>query len=61
MRGGAARSFDIVLKVPAGAVFDVIAGPECSDGYFWFQVDYQGTQGWVAEGDSTSYFTEPYP
>jgi hypothetical protein len=52
---------DIVASIPPDAIFFVIDGPRCEEGYAWFYVQYQRTEGWIAEGDLTSYFVEPYP
>lgn len=60
MRSGAGRASPRILQVPAGAIFQVRSGPVCADGYYWYEVDYNGTVGWIAEGDSTSYFVEPH-
>lgn len=46
--------------IPAGAVFDVLVGPECSGGYLWWQVRFEGRTGWTAEGDAHEYWLEPY-
>lgn len=61
MRDGAGTGFNRILEVPAGAIFATIQGPQCSDGFFWYQIDYNGTIGWIAEGDSLAYYTEPAP
>jgi len=43
-----------------GDSFNVIGGPTCADGYEWWQIKIDdGTTGWVAEGNETSYFIEP--
>lgn len=59
MRDGAGTGYNRILEVPAGALFGILQDPVCADGYFWYQVDYNGTIGWIAEGDSFAYFTEP--
>ncbi len=46
--------------IPAGAVFTVLAGPTCNQGWYWWQVNYNGVIGWTAEGDGGStYWLEP--
>lgn len=47
--------------VPAGTTFTVLAGPECADGYVWWQTEYGGRRGWLAEGDPRTgdYWLEP--
>ncbi len=60
MRDGVGLAGNKILQVPAGAVFDVLTDAVCMDGLFWYQVDYEGTVGWIAEG-TNDYFVEPYP
>ena len=48
-------------NIPGEGVFSVIGGPQCADGFLWWQVNYQGTTGWTANGDGTEYWVEPYP
>jgi hypothetical protein len=50
----------VLRLLQPGAVFDVIGGPQCANGYAWFQIRYEGREGWIAEGDDTGYFAEPY-
>jgi hypothetical protein len=44
----------ITNRVPDNDIFRVLGGPRCSDGYVWWQVDYTGQTGWMAEGDAVS-------
>ena len=47
-------------SIPGGAAFSVLQGPTCtSDGIAWWQVNYNGTIGWTAEGQGTTYFLQP--
>jgi hypothetical protein len=48
-------------SLPAGGVFRVISGPVCSDGYAYWEVEYNGKIGWTAEGNNYEYWAEPYP
>jgi len=50
----------VIERIDAGDVFYVIDGPECEDGFAWYFVEYNDVAGWIAEGDNTSYFVEPY-
>lgn len=52
---------DRIAQIPPDAVFFVLQGPQCSERYAWYRIDYQGMTGWIAEGDSTSYYVEVYP
>lgn len=55
-------STDAILLdiIPANAIIPVIDGPFCSGGYAWWQVDYAGERGWVAEGLDEFYWLAPY-
>lgn len=46
-------------SIPGEAVFAVIGGPQCADGYRWWQVDYQGLVGWTASGYDGEYWVAP--
>lgn len=37
----------------------VLEGPECSDGYYWFKIDFNGQTGWVAAGGDGSHWLLP--
>jgi hypothetical protein len=48
--------------IPENTRFNIIGGPECSNGYTWWQVQLDdGLVGWVAEAGSEFYFIEPAP
>jgi uncharacterized protein YraI len=48
-------------SIPGEGIFSVVDGPQCADGFLWWQVIYQGVTGWTANGDGTEYWVEPYP
>ena len=50
----------MVTTIPINGVFQVMNGPVCADGFQWYQVHYREATGWLAEGDLTSYYVEPY-
>ncbi len=50
----------VVGQVPVGALVQVIAGPNCSNNMTWWLVNYNGVNGWTAEGQAGSYWLEPY-
>jgi len=46
--------------IPAGGVFDILDGPQCSvNGITYWKVNYQGKIGWTAEGKDNDYYLEP--
>ena len=49
----------VIGQIPPGGQFVVLDGPQCADGYVWWQVDYEGTMGWTAEGNTERYWLEP--
>lgn len=51
------RRLDVIA--PGDVVF-VLDGPRCVGGYTWYRVNYAGQVGWVAEGDPSDYYIEPY-
>lgn len=59
LRAQPSTSSAVLGNIPAGAVFVVIDGPVCANGYAWWQVNYGGIVGWTVEGSSTTYWTEP--
>jgi hypothetical protein len=51
----------IINKLPEGTQFKVFGGPECVDRTIWWQIELNdGVDGWIAEGDTNSYYIEPY-
>jgi hypothetical protein len=60
LRAQASSSSALLTEIPPGDVFTVIGGPTCgTDGRTWWQVNYNGTVGWTAEGDNGVYWLEP--
>jgi hypothetical protein len=51
----------IVGQIPAGSQFSVLEGPICDElnQIAWWRVNFNGTQGWTAEGQGNTYWTEP--
>jgi hypothetical protein len=51
----------VLRLLPLGKKFQVIGGPECADGYVWWQIKFDSYSGfWVAEGKDDNYHIEPY-
>ncbi|HLY28246.1 MAG TPA: hypothetical protein VKQ72_18005 [Aggregatilineales bacterium] len=59
-----APSGTILTLMPQGSIFNVIGGPLCStdgtSGIAWWDVNFNGTTGWTAEGFGGTYWLEPY-
>lgn len=61
VRLGAGLQGEVIGQQPEGATFQVYFGPVCKDGYAWWNVGFgDGTSGFVAEGDFTTYYLEPW-
>jgi uncharacterized protein YraI len=50
----------IIGQIPGGGIFYVIYGPVCQDGFNWWNINYNGQQGWTVEGQGNTYFAVPY-
>jgi WD40 repeat protein len=67
--GGAPNNVRVEPRTDAGlageiapnGVFTIIAGPQCANGFVWWQVDFDGLVGWTAEGRDGEYWLEPLP
>jgi hypothetical protein len=49
----------VLGEIPGSSIFAVLSGPQCADGYYWWQVNYNGAIGWTAEGQGSTYWLEP--
>jgi hypothetical protein len=45
--------------IPAGAYFDVLEGPQCTDDGAWFKIRYDTLEGWMKEGTPAAYWVMP--
>jgi hypothetical protein len=60
LRSAPNTSGEVLASIPQLDEFMVVDGPECDEQQLrWWQVDYQGTVGWVAEGVGEEYYLEP--
>lgn len=50
----------MITSIPIMEVFYVLEGPVCNGDYAWYKIQYGDDEGWIAEGDSSSYYVEPY-
>src|SRR5437588_4181076 len=54
------KTGSVLAQLGEGATFTVSGGPQCADGYLWWQIRTDnGVTGWAAEGDSSGYFIDP--
>lgn len=60
LRSGPGTNYQILEQIEPLESFFVLEGPQCSENYTWFQINYKGNVGWVAEGDEEQYYAEPY-
>jgi uncharacterized membrane protein YgcG len=58
IRSGAGFGYEQIGIARPGVVFDVLAGPRCVDGWWWWQIEYNGTIGWTVEGDNQENWIE---
>jgi hypothetical protein len=49
----------VIGNLTQGAIFTVLNGPTCRDGYNWWQVTAGGRVGWTAEGENGVYWLDP--
>lgn len=60
MRSAAGTDNTVLVQIPIRSLFYVLEGPVCADDFAWYKIRYKGREGWIAEGDLTSYYVEPY-
>ncbi len=59
LRSGPSSSSMAIGQIPVGGVFTVIGGPVCGpEGWYFWQVEYNGVVGWTAEGNTVTYWTD---
>jgi len=65
VRAEPGTSGGLIGQLPAGALFYVLEGPDCTQRYTWYRVktviEGAGLSGWIAEGDGSAYFVERFP
>ncbi|GEM_PF-1253976 len=60
LRSGPGTDYNILVQIEPLETFYVVDGVQCSGGYAWFQINYKGRIGWIAEGDEDQYYAEPF-
>lgn len=55
------ESTTLLGQIPPGGTFSVIGGPVCGsrNDVLWWQINYNGTVGWTAEGQGNVYWLAP--
>ncbi len=58
--GPDANGTNVIGSIPAGGVFTTTGTSLCgTDGRRWYPVNYNGTLGWTAEGEGSTYWVAP--
>ncbi len=60
LRAGPGTENDVIRQLAPLEGFLVLDGVSCGGPYVWYQVDYGGTVGWIAEGFDGQYYAEPW-
>lgn len=63
VRDAPGLSSESIARLPEGVFFTIVGGPECVDGFVWWQIDTV-LNGWTAEGQLTpggayDYYLDP--
>ncbi len=59
LRDSFSTSATQIGAIPGGGALTIVGGPECRDGFRWWQVEYDGQTGWTVEGNDSADFIEP--
>lgn len=49
-----------MLRLAKGEIFDVVEGPQCVDGSYWWRVQQFDLSGWIAESAGNDYLVQPF-
>lgn len=60
LRAGPGTENDVIAQLAPLEGFLVLDGVVCAGPYAWYQIDFRGTVGWIAEGFEGQYFAEPW-
>ncbi len=52
VRSSPSASASLSFQMEQNSVFTVIGGPQCAEGFRWWQISYNGQIGWTAEGNA---------
>jgi SH3-like domain-containing protein len=59
MRASANTNASVLAILPAGTTFTIIGGPVSNQGFVWWQINYNNTIGYVAEGSGGEMWIAP--
>lgn len=59
LRAGPSKNETMIGAMQPGDTFSVIGGPTCNDSLRWWQVNYNGLNGWTVDGQGSEYWLEP--
>ena len=60
MRAGPGTEHDVIVQLAPLEGFLVLDGARCGGPYAWYQVEFEGRVGWIAEGYEGQYYAEPW-
>lgn len=60
LRAGPGTDFNVIAQLAPLHDFLVLDGARCAGAYAWYQVDYRGMVGWIAESFAGQYYAEPW-
>jgi hypothetical protein len=44
---------DVIVKIPSGELIEIISGPIQKDGLSWWNINWNGYSGWIADHTSS--------
>ena len=60
LRAGPGTENDVITQLAPLEEFLVLDGVRCDGPYAWYQIDFRGRVGWIAEGFEGQYYAEPW-
>ena len=56
VRSAASTNAQVLGNIQPGEVVDVLQGPVCNDGYYWYRIQNARISGWTVEGSADEYW-----
>ncbi|MCY3834480.1 MAG: SH3 domain-containing protein [Chloroflexi bacterium] len=60
LRAGPGTDKDVIAQLAPLEEFLVLDGVSCVGPYAWYQIEFRGRVGWIAEGYDGLYYAEPW-